>query len=237
MIEGYFLETIFCPGYFLPQIHHQASHTWKGKTHPIARPDMLRLNQEIYRKYLHRMWTENTCVVKTGDGEYLEMIPVQGHREDPYGYLIEQCKQHSPSLEPEILLLQSRDDRLSRHESEEFDPSLQDQLDHFFATRVKRLLESLSVTSMMMEMPLVFTDQYDAAGEWVGNQLPEDITMLPDHRGIHPKEHARILWRAFTFMAGRRKECHREVVTLMAERYNFVEPALIVVQNQIYVFS
>lgn len=236
MIEGYFLESVFCPGYFLPQIHTQARHTWNGRTRPIARPDMLRLNKKIYRKYLLRIWTENTCVVKTASGKYLEMIPVSGHREDPYGYLIEQSKQHSPPLEPEILLLQSRNDRHSRHESEEFEASVQGPLDHFVAGRVIRLLESLSLMPMMMEIQLVFTDQYDAAGEWVGKELPEDITLLPNHGGIHPPAYARILWKAFTFMAGRRKECYREVVPLMAEQYNLVEPALIVVQNQIYIF-
>lgn len=241
IIEGYFLESVFCPGYFLPQIHHQASHTWNKETRPIARPDMLRLNKEIYRKYLPRIWTENTCVVKTGNGKYLEMIPVQGHREDPYGYLIEQNKRHNPSLAAQLAFQQSRENGSSLHESDDSMEPLQRPLDHFYAGVLKRLLERLSEMPLaemsVMKIPLVFTDHYNAVGAWGGIELPEDITMLPDRGGIHPLEHARILWRAFAFMAGRRKECHRGVVSLMAKQYNSVEPALIVVGNQIHVFS
>ncbi|KAI4222164.1 MAG: hypothetical protein L6R36_006359 [Xanthoria steineri] len=244
MIEGYFLETIFCPGYFLPQIHHQASHTWNAETRPIARPDMLRLNREIYRKYRLRIWTENTCVVKTGGSrKYLEMIPVLGHREDPWSYLIEQCTQHSPSLAAELTFQQSRENGTSLHEDNENDTPtepLRNTLDLFCAGVVKRLLGKLSEMSLsemsVMKIPLLFTDRYDAAGAWGGIELPEDITMLPVRRHIHLQKHARILWKAFTFMAGRRKECHREAVPLMAKRSNPIKPALIVVQNRIYVF-
>ncbi|KAI4218514.1 MAG: hypothetical protein LQ349_008680 [Xanthoria aureola] len=196
---------------------------------------MLRLNKKIYRKYLHRMWTENTCVVKTASGKHVEMIPVQGHREDPYGYLIERSKQQSPSLAAQLAFQQSRENGTFLHEDNGNNTSM--ELDHFCAGLVKRLLERLSVTSMMMKIPLLFTDQYDAAGAWVGIELPEDITMLPVRRDIHIQEHARILWKAFTFMTGRRRECHREVVPLMAKSYNLVEPALIVVEDQIYIFS
>ncbi|KAI4265548.1 MAG: hypothetical protein L6R38_009336 [Xanthoria sp. 2 TBL-2021] len=239
MIQEYFFETIFCPGHYLPQIHNQPYHTWNKKTCQISRPDMLRLNRDIYRKYVQRMWTENTCVVKKESGLYFEMVPVQGHLCDPYGYLIERSKKHFPWLEKRLVARQFIDHGHAGSRSGDIGLSPQTfegSLDRWSATRLKLLLERLYVTSVV-EIPLIFTDQYSSAGDWFGIKLPEDINRLPDEGGIHPQEHSRILWKTFTFMARRRKECHRELMPLMAKKHNVVKLDLIMVLNQIFVFS
>ena len=80
---------------------------------------------------------------------------------------------------------------------------LQRPLDHFYAGVLKRLLERLSEMSLaemsVMKIPLVFTDQYNAAGAWGGIELPEDITMLPDRGGYPPARTCSHLVESFRF--------------------------------------
>ncbi|KAI4258796.1 MAG: hypothetical protein L6R42_004897, partial [Xanthoria sp. 1 TBL-2021] len=89
-IRDAFLDLALLPGHFVPQIRDQETYSWNEKqARRIARPDLLTLNRSIYKRYHHRMWTDNTCVFisKDKNPKYYELIPVEGRLSDPYDYL------------------------------------------------------------------------------------------------------------------------------------------------------
>ncbi|KAL8772422.1 MAG: hypothetical protein Q9209_002373 [Squamulea sp. 1 TL-2023] len=63
------LEMALCPGYVFPQrctFTDQQVYEWNGKSHPVARPELLRLSKAIYAGYQSRYWGENVFVIGTG---------------------------------------------------------------------------------------------------------------------------------------------------------------------------
>ena len=74
------LELAICPGYIFPQQPTSGQETyWNGRTHFIARPELLRLSKAIYKQYRPRYWSENTFVIGTGKAadtlSWLDKLP------------------------------------------------------------------------------------------------------------------------------------------------------------------
>ncbi|KAI4223003.1 MAG: hypothetical protein L6R36_005737 [Xanthoria steineri] len=65
------LELAICPGHIFPHQRTSGQETdWNGRTHFIARPELLRLSKTIYKEYHPRYWSENTFVIGTGDASH-----------------------------------------------------------------------------------------------------------------------------------------------------------------------
>ncbi|CAO1604351.1 hypothetical protein XANCAGTX0491_007911 [Xanthoria calcicola] len=74
------LELAIWPGHIFHQQHTSGQETyWNGRTHFIARPELLRLSKAIYKGYQHRYWSENTFVIGTGKAadtlSWLDKLP------------------------------------------------------------------------------------------------------------------------------------------------------------------
>ncbi|KAL8649489.1 MAG: hypothetical protein Q9226_005562 [Calogaya cf. arnoldii] len=75
------LQLAICPGYVFPQqsAPGQETFNWNGRTHFIARPELLRLSNGVYAKYHNKYWSENVFVIGKGlaseSFEWLDKLP------------------------------------------------------------------------------------------------------------------------------------------------------------------
>ncbi|KAL8688075.1 MAG: hypothetical protein Q9224_004980, partial [Gallowayella concinna] len=142
----------------------------------IARPQLLRLSQDIHRKYVQRLWTKNTIVIKIHD-RFIQMVPVEGHLHDPYAYLINTSKKDFPSLEGQ--LTKKRETALStagntenfeeREDTSLTTPKVKEisEKQHNESTTVLRhFFRNIHSTKIIIEHTFLSADLHDSAGSW-----------------------------------------------------------------------
>ncbi|KAL8665765.1 MAG: hypothetical protein Q9168_007635 [Polycauliona sp. 1 TL-2023] len=244
MIKEELLEVLFCPGYYLPQVHDQATYTWRLQTHDIARPELLRLNKEIYNRYQLRMWMENTCVVKMKSGLYFELVPVYGHlrdANDPWRYVFEQSKASYPGLINDMDLTKPRPFKTKLRQGDSKD--LDDATGWSIKYSVRGLLNGLpkirNDQGLILEY-LQLADRYDSLGTWLGVGLPEHFhgpgwfgrTESP--RSVEVSQD--ILLKAITILTKRTAACHAQRLPEMANRFQERRVCIILVGIHIFLF-
>ncbi|KAL8728467.1 MAG: hypothetical protein Q9166_005365 [cf. Caloplaca sp. 2 TL-2023] len=199
-IKEVFFERVFYPGYHFPQLRDEEAYIWKGKQYDKAhwqllkqythtRPELLTLSKDIYSKYKLRLWTENTCVVKTtltDSGRYCELIPVKGHMLDCGDYLKSACKE-----DRDTAWVEAQWSKRLRAVSPS-PPELRNFL--------KRLGELQPED--IIELTLRFSDCCEHLGYRIETEL-EDNTGKLDASG-------RILWYALSLIMKRKEERHKE---------------------------
>ncbi|KAL8838321.1 MAG: hypothetical protein Q9176_005132 [Flavoplaca citrina] len=232
LIKEQLLELFFCPGYYLPQILNQDYHKWNKKTHRIARPEMLLLNRSIYHRYAQRMWSENTCAVKTKAGPYAELIPSHGpldHYNDRFAYIVEQKKEESLWLHNRAHLAYGP--RPLHITALHGNPAFPNRArEHWSAIYVQWMIGQLSTfhrTKTFAISALKFIETYDSISAWTSIDLPQKYEEAQDALTslVEPLDAPwqKMLWKAFMAMVKRKKKYHTEPVPAMANRYREVE--------------
>ncbi|KAL8997699.1 MAG: hypothetical protein Q9169_003106 [Polycauliona sp. 2 TL-2023] len=232
MIKEALLDTFFCPGYYLPQVYDQDTHSWRCESHRIARPEMLLLNTRIHEKYHLRMRMENTYVVRLDSGLYFEVVPVYGHRDtplDPYRYVIGQTRKHFPWLMMEFSELAGPVDELYRGHGGDYE-----------VRRLFGILPTIDDDRSLMFCYMDLIDKYDSAGAWTGVELSEDFIRVPYISRTCPppsKERSQtILWKAFRMMCKQAAIYHTELVPELANQQQKRRVYMILAGIHIYLF-
>lgn len=245
LIKEQLFELLFCPGYHLPQILNQDYRKWNGKTHRIARPDMQVLNKSIYHRYAQRIWSENTCVVKTKSGPYVELIPVHGpldHYNDRFEYIVEQKKEQYPWLwkrQPWTYGMEPLE-HTAFHGNFIASDAARKQWSAIYVQWMIGNLPTFHRAKTYAIRSLKFIETYDSIGAWTSIDLPQKYEEAPDAltRLVKPLNAPceKMLWKAFMLMVKRRKKYHTEPMPAMARRHREVGAYMYLVGNSMYFF-
>ncbi|KAL8683330.1 MAG: hypothetical protein Q9186_000714 [Xanthomendoza sp. 1 TL-2023] len=246
-IKGFLLEMVLCPGYYVPQIPSQTHNIALDNSKcDIARPQLLRLSQDIYRRYVQRLWTKNIIVIKVHD-KFIQMIPVDGHLHDSYGYLINVSKKDFPSLEGQLTkkreaALSTAGDTDTFEEREDTSLStpkakeLGEKQHNESSTVLRHFFRNIHSTKIIIEHTFLSADVHDSSGSWEGYSLNDDWLLSTTQVSTSRRESVAILWKAFTMITKRRANFHEVSRPELAGRWKEVRVEVIMVRNKVFVF-